>query len=175
MICRVEMPANEQIFGRFYRWRLMHGSGTPGARSNLFLMPLLVLVAVLFTFGFGITPLLIGAVVLLAAIFFGYSLWMKPSRMFRSKAGAALTTEVSIFTEASFTRTVRSEEGGMPDNSTGNYSVLIKAVETNRDFYLFTSPAQAYLIDKEYFTKGSAEELRSILQKTMGAKFKGKK
>ena len=24
MLCRIEMPANEQIYGRFYRYRMLH-------------------------------------------------------------------------------------------------------------------------------------------------------
>lgn len=175
MLCRVEMPTNEQIYGRFYRYRILHQPG--GGRLGIILMPLLIVALLFFVISWGVSPLLLGLVIVLVAAWGGYTFWVRPNSVFRSKGGAALQTEVMIFTEGGYNRSVKSEEGGVPDNASGSYAGLHSAVETGRDFYLFTSPTQAYLVDKEYFTKGSPEELRTMLDAKMGGKFKypGKK
>lgn len=173
MLCRIEMPTNEQIFGRFYRYRILKGTGN--SRLSIIVLPVLIVVFSLFLFFTGMSPVVSGGLILLAVGYVVFTLVMKPNSIFRQKAGAALQTEVYIFTENGFTRSVRSEEGGMPDNLSAQYDILVKAVETKQDFYLFTSQTQAYLVDKEYFTKGTPEELRATLQKKLGAKFVAKK
>ncbi len=172
MLCRVEMPTNEQIFGRFYRYKFRHGA--QGGRSSLLLMSgvILIFCAVLLFSGGGLTLPLILLVVLGA--YFLYMLFLRPASLFKQKPGAALQTEVTIFTPSGFNRSVTSEEGGQPETASMQYSALHMAVETKQDFYLYTSPTQAYLIDKAYFTKGSPEELRETLKAALGSKFKGK-
>lgn len=173
MLCRVEMPTNEQIFGRFYRYKMTR-KGAPG-RGSLIFLPILVVAAAVFMYFSGFGLVVPAVLVALVAAYLIFTLFIKPGQLFRKKGGAALQTEVYIFTETGFTRSVRSEEGGLPENYSGQYTVLVNAVETGNDFYLFTGPNQAYLVDKEYFTKGSPEELRETLQKRLGKKFKGKK
>jgi hypothetical protein len=173
MLCRVEMPFNEQIFGRFYRYRMLRLRG--GGRAGVILLPVAAAAVLLLTLAADLSPLLPLAALALAGGWIGYTLYARPNSIFRGRGGAALQTEVTVFTETGFNRSVKSEEGGLPENTSGNYSALTLAVETSRDFYLFTSPAQAYLMDKAYFTKGSPEELRRILRKGMGGKFKGGK
>lgn len=171
MLCRVEVPANEQLYGRFYRYRMLHRNGRLSIWGIL-AFPLLVLTAgvLLWGGGFGlVAPLVFGAV---AAAYLGYMLYWVPNRRFREKPGAALQTEVYIFTESGYTRSVHSEEGGLPENASGRYDSLYAAVETRHDFFLFTGPSQAYLIDKAYFTNGTAEDLRALLRQGMGGKFK---
>ncbi len=172
MLCRVEMPTNEQIFGRFYRYKFRHGA--QGGRSGLFLMSLVVLVfcCVLLFSGGGFTLPVVLLVIL--AAYFLYILFLRPTSLFKQKGGAALQTEVTIFTPTGFNRSVTSEEGGQPETASMQYNALYMAVETRQDFYLYTGPSQAYLIDKEYFTKGSPEELRETLKTALGDKFKGK-
>ncbi len=172
MLCRVEMPSNEQIFGRFYRYKTLRGGS--GSRMSLLLMPIVVLifcVILVFTGSGLLLPLGLAAVL---AIYFYYSLFIRPTSLFRAKPGAALQTEITIFTETGLNRSVSSEEGGLADTESLQYASLHMAVETSHDFYLFTSPSQAILIDKEYFTKGSPEDLHTVLQKALGAKFKAK-
>lgn len=173
MLCRVEMPANEQIFGRFHRYRLLHPQkGREG--YGLFLAPGLVAAAALFLLFTGFYPAFCLAVLAGATALLVWPLYIRPGTLFRKTPGLALQTEVTIFTETGFSRSVTSEEGGPPDTASGQYDSFVKAVETRRDFYLFTAPGHAYLIDKDFFTKGSPEELRAILQKAMGARFSGK-
>lgn len=173
MLCRVEMPANEQIFGRFYRYKLLHNIGG-SSRLGFFILPLLALFILWFSWSsMGVPTIGIIAVVFVAAYFI-FTLYVKPGQIFRKKGGAALNTEITIFTDTGFTRSVRSEEGGFPENSSSQYSALTMAVETNKDFYLFTGPSQAYMVDKAYFTKGTVEDLRATLDAKMGAKFKSK-
>lgn len=178
MLCRVEMPANEQIYGRFYRYKMLRlsnfGPQQGGGRSSLILMGVLAAVLVIFAVmsGMYLPAAIVGALVVGYIVF---TMYIRPGQIFRKKAGAALNTEVTIFTDNGFQRSVRSEEGGPPDNMSAQYDTLVLAVETGHDFYLFTSPAQAYLIDKEYFTKGAPQELREVLQKKLGKKFKGPK
>lgn len=173
MLCRVEMPTNEQIYGRFYRWKLMHLGGMAGLFS-VFGIPVLGLLAAYFlwTTGAGLTTVLA-----IAAVALGYTiylLYIKPSMEFKKREGVALQTEVFIFTDTGFSRVIRSEESGVKDNSSAQYNLVQTAVETGQDFYLFTSRTQAYLVDKEYFTKGSPDDLRATLKTKLGSKFKTK-
>ena len=170
MLCRVEMPANEHIFGRFYRYRTTH-TATGSAKPGIWLFPLLGIVLILLLFLNGVNLLFCGIAALLLCGIVYYTYWMKPASIFHKQPGAALQTEVTVFTPTGFNRSVRSEEGGSPDNTSASYSSLVKAVETKQDFYLFTGQTQAYLIDKNYITDGTAEELRAVLLKEMGAKF----
>ncbi len=169
MLCRVEMPANEQIYGRFYRYRLFRGAGS--GRMAMLLLPLLAVVAVVLMLTSGMPIYLSGGVILLLVLYLGYTLYYKPMQIFRKKGGAAMLTEVTMLTDSGLNRTVKSEEGGAPETASVQYSALHHAVETGKDFYLFTSPAQAYMLDKEYFTKGSPEDLRAVLNAKLGAKF----
>lgn len=166
MLCRVEMPKNEQIYGRFYRYRLLRGRG-----AGQFALPAVLLVLVVFLFIGSPSPLFPLALLVVLLIYLGYILFLRPGLHFRAQPGAALITEVTIFTDTGITHTQRSEEGGLPDTQNLSYDVLLKAAETKQDFYLFTSPAQAILIDKSYFTKGSPEELREVLKDALGARF----
>lgn len=173
MLCRVEMPTNEQTFGRFYRYQILHGE-TEAGRSSLYL-PILLFLTGIFFWVIGMPVWMAGVLALLAVAMLVYSFWLRPATIFRKKGGIALQTEVYIFTDTGLTRSLRSEEGGLPDNSSMRYDGLLKAVETKSDFYLYTARNQAYLVDKEYFTNGTPEELRGYLQKVLGAKFKAKK
>lgn len=173
MLCRVEMPTNEQIFGRFYRYQLLHGE-SEGGRGALY-MPLLLVILAGLSLLMGLKAWVAGAICVAAIALFVYTMWIKPGTIFRKKGGIALQTEVYIFTETGLTRSLRSEEGGLPENTSMRYDGLLKAVETKQDFYLYTAPNQAYFVDKEYFTNGSPEELHSFLQATLGSKFKAKK
>lgn len=175
MICRVEMPTNEQIFGRFYRYRLMHGQGQGGGRSMVIMLAILVAAMLMLFFTFSLSVWLLVGAAALVVLWLGYLMWWKPNQLFRKKEGAALQTEVTIFTKSGVTRTVKSEEGGLPETTSVNYSTMLKAVETGQDFFLFLSPAQAIMVDKEYFTNGTPEELRAVLKDKLGANFKGKK
>ncbi|MDL2325198.1 YcxB family protein [Ruminococcaceae bacterium OttesenSCG-928-A16] len=175
MLCRVEMPTNEQTFGRFYRYQMLHGQGGEGGgRGNLY-MPLLLALVGVFSLVMGLPVWVGGGIIVLALAFVVYMFYVRPGTIFRKKGGIALQTEVYIFTETGLTRSLRSEEGGLPDNSSMRYDGLTRAVETSRDFYLYTSRSQAYLVDKEYFTNGTPDDLRDCLKKTMGDKFKQKK
>lgn len=172
MLCRVEMPNNEQIFGRFYRYRMFHGGASGGVGFFTLPVVLFILCACLFVGG---TDYFFPTALLAVGVFYTlYLLYLKPVLRFRAKPGAALLTEVTVFTGTGLTHSVRSEEGGLPDNQSISYDGLLKAVETSQDFYLFTAPDQAILIDKTYFTNGSPEELREMLKTAMGERLKKK-
>lgn len=47
------------------------------------------------------------------------------------------------------------------------YSALLKVEETERYLYLFNQPSTAFLIDKNGFTQGSAEELKALLRQKL--------
>lgn len=169
MLCRVEMPKNEQINGRFYRYRLLRTAG--GAQLAL---PAVLLVICVFLLLGGASPFVAVALLVVVAIYTAYLLYLKPNLHFRAQPGAALITEVTILTDTAITHTERSEEGGLPENQNLLYGALLRAVETGQDFYLFTTPSKAILLDKEYFTKGTADELRETLRAQLGDKFKTK-
>lgn len=172
MLCRVEMPTNEQTYGRFYRWKLLNQGGT--ASKVIFLaLPVLLLVFAVWAFlsSGSWLPMILFAISLAYTIF---SLYIRPGQEFKRRGGAALETEIYIFTETGFVRNVRSEESGQMDHTSQQYDVLVKAVETKQDFYLFYGPNTAYLVDKEYFTNGTAEDLRTVLTKKLQGKFTSK-
>ena len=173
MLCRIEMPTNEQIYGRFYRWKLLNQGGM-AAKFGIFGLPVLAILAAVLAWSVGVNQIILIALVVAAVGYTAYLLYVRPNMEFRKKEGAALQTEVYIFTETSFTRSVRSEESGMQDNTSGQYNIIVSAVETGKDFFLFTSRTQAYLLDKEYFTKGTPEEMRATLRSKLGNKFKTK-
>lgn len=45
-----------------------------------------------------------------------------------------------------------------------------KAYETDKAFYFYISPVQAYFLSKEDFTEGTPEDLRNLLKSKLGAK-----
>lgn len=178
MLCRIEMLNHEAIFARFYRYRMLHGAGPGGGGGSKFTiigLPIIVLLLSLFMWSAGVNNTLILIALALVAAYLLYILVLQPRSLYRKKSGAALETLVYLFTENGVTRSARSEEGGLPENTSMRYDGLVKVVETSKDFYLFTSQTQAYLVDKEYFTNGTPEELREMLRKEMGDKFKGPK
>ncbi len=171
MLCRVEMPNNEQIFGRFCRWRVMFEKSI-----FTFLLPLIVVgMAVALFFTSEVPVIISGGLSLFVVVWYIYILFVRPHTLYQKKAGAALLTEVTIFTENGLTRSVRSEEGDEYRSESMQYSVLAKVVETTQDFYIFTSPTKAFLIDKDYFTKGEAQDLSNLLSAKLGKKYIGKK
>ena len=173
MLCRVEMPANEEIFGRFYRYRMLKAKN--GGRASVVVMPLFAVIVAVLIYSASANILFAALPALVALVYLVHQLYLRPKQIFNKKGGAAMFTEVTILTESGYQHIVKSEEGGHPDTSGGQYGALNQAVETSQDFFLFTSPAVAIMLDKDYFTKGSPEELRATLKKALGNKFKGKK
>ncbi len=167
MLCRVEMPTNEQVFGRFYRWRMLHGQRRSGV-----LLPVVALAAAVLLLAMGADLWLVLLLAGVCAAYVAYAFYITPASRFRQKGGAALQTETTILTETGLSRNVKSEEGGFPETQSVQYVALHSAVETSRDFYLFMSPNEAFLLDKAYFTNGTPEELRAVLKEKMGGKFK---
>lgn len=170
MLCRVEMVNSEQRYGRFYRWRMLHLQG--GLKGTIIIMAVLMVLAVAMLYTSNTNPMFILLIVAAVLGYFIYQLYIKPNSMFRKRPGAAMETEVYIFTENGFTLNVKNEESGTSDHSSSQYSVLTSAVETGGDFILFTSPTQGYMIEKTAFTNGSPDELREVLKQKMGKKFK---
>jgi hypothetical protein len=165
------MPTNEQIFGRFYRHKLMNGPRGQNMRSMIIFMPILGILVAVFAYLSGTSIAISLGIVALVLVYLIFTLAIKPASIFRKKSGAALQTEVTILTEGGINRVVKSEESGMVDSSSVQYSALYSAAETAKDFYLYHAPAQAYMLDKEYFTNGTPEELRAILRTKLGKKF----
>ena len=171
MLCRVEMPANDQIYGRFYRYRMLHPQkGAQGGRGAL-LLPVVALLLCALLFALGLPPLVLVLLVAAALAYVYYSFFMRPAALFRQREGAALQREVTIITANGVQRTVKGEEGGGGQMASAQFAALFGAAETRRDFYIFTSPTEAYLLDKGYFTNGTPEELRALLREKMGDKF----
>lgn len=165
---------HEAIYGRYFRYQALHGPDA-SARTNLIILPVLLLALNIAAWFMGFRGILFYVVLAVLAAYFYYALWMRPVRMFRAKPGAALQKQVFVFTENGYTRSLKGEEGGVEESTSGRYDALVKVVETAKDFYLYTAPSQALLVDKEYFTEGTATDLRAILQKALGSRFKASK
>jgi len=57
-----------------------------------------------------------------------------------------------------------SEADSVSGTSKLRYSALYKVYETKNDFYIFLTPAHAFLVSKTDFIKGVPGDLRSMLQ-----------
>ncbi len=64
---------------------------------------------------------------------------------------------------------MRAEE--YADQATVKYSALCKAYETSAYFFLYIKKNSAFIIDKTTFEGGSPEDLRAVLEKTLGKQF----
>ncbi|NLW79426.1 MAG: hypothetical protein GXY32_08465 [Ruminococcaceae bacterium] len=170
MLCRVEMPCNAQSHSRFYRWQLLHMGGAAG-RVMLLGLPFLVVLFAALMLGARLPVWVPVLLALAAGAYYIWLLWGKPLVQFRKMPGAALLREVTVFTAHGLNRTVRSEDGGPPENDSATYSALAMAVETRQDFYLFTTSTRAYTVDKACFTNGTPAELRAALQAQLGERF----
>jgi len=51
------------------------------------------------------------------------------------------------------------------------YKALDKVYETKNDFYIFLTPANAFLVSKSDFISGSADELRVLFQAKLNGRF----
>ncbi len=170
MLCRVEMPTHEQIYARFFRYRLLHSSNKSRFNNTALLAILCPLLALLLLILIG-DILLSLAVLLLFSILFSFVLFLRPLLLFRAKPNAAMNTEITVFTATGCTRKVTSEEGGISETANLPYHNFVKVVETKHDFYFFYNTTHAYLIDKQYFTAGDADTLRTLLSGTLGPIF----
>ncbi len=61
------------------------------------------------------------------------------------------------------------ESGGEKEESFIKYMAIYGVYETNTDFYLYISKHQAYILDKNGFQSGTAEELRELLRTAAGS------
>lgn len=58
---------------------------------------------------------------------------------------------------------IRTTQPGVEVNMHFDYSILYAVHETESDFFLFTQQKRAYIVDKNGFTTGTAEELKEVL------------
>lgn len=172
MLCRVEMQLNQKIYGRFYRYQVYHGPDSGRMFAFVFLPALMLFMALLFWFA-GAASSLVAIMAALGVVLFGYQMYARPSQEFSKKVRRP-EEHLFIFTPTMLQYVVTSADGdGKPIETLDlQYSQFVKAVETKKDFYLYTSPNQALLIDKTCFTHGSADALRTTLKETMGKTFK---
>ena len=73
-----------------------------------------------------------------------------------------------IFGDECFTATQTG--GGSNGTNETKYSVLLRVYETEDSFYLYLTPAQAYLLSKDDFVTGTPLELRELLQRNLEGK-----
>ena len=52
------------------------------------------------------------------------------------------------------------------------YSVFLKVIETQEQYFLYISHTQCYVINKADITAGSIDELNKIFSSNLGVKFK---
>lgn len=57
------------------------------------------------------------------------------------------------------------------DSISGKYTELLKAVESNDHFLMFVNKKTIHVVRKDSFTEGTPDELRDILQKSIGKKY----
>ncbi len=173
MLCRVEMPYHEQIYARFYRYKLFHKGSQANIKSTVVLLLFLTVSIVFLSLWIG-NSIIFLLTMLVFALWFFYLLYWRPLSQFRALPNAAMQTEITLFTANGLSRKVTNENGSTTETNSLSYHGLVKAVETKQDFYLFYGETKAYLIDKQYFTNGDAETLRKLLLESMGNSFTGR-
>lgn len=75
-----------------------------------------------------------------------------------------------VFTNEHFEYITRASE--TTGQSQYKYESLLKAYERKDAFYLYAEGIKACVVNKNGFTQGSMEELRSLLKSKLGTKFK---
>lgn len=100
-------------------------------------------------------------------LFYVYAFTM-PKKYVNRSPSLFQTSMVLMFNDDSLT----SEQIGDIASGTGvtKYEALQKVYETKTTFYLYLTPRQALLITKSDITKGTPEELRSLLRAKLPAK-----
>ena len=80
------------------------------------------------------------------------------------------TSGTFIFKDSSVETVINSDT--VSSQGELQYSELFKVCETDKFIFLFLNKMQAYIVDKATIENGTEDELRAVLQKSLGNKYK---
>lgn len=109
-------------------------------------------------------------VILIAYLLISYY-WYFIVPKIRYKAMAKLQEAENQFLFEDETVTAVTQSGEYSDEARMEYSLFVKAFETSKYFFLFTTHNQAYIVDKSTIEGGSAADIRLKLSSVLGNKY----
>ena len=134
----------------------------------VFVLMLLNFLIIAFSGGSSINLLTFGCGALLVVLeLFMY--FAVPKIQYKSLSKMKDLTNEYVFSDDGFTADCNSEE--YKGKSEVKYSLLIKAFETKRYFFLFENKRQAFVVDKSTLENGTAEEIREKISAVIGKKY----
>ena len=97
-------------------------------------------------------------------------LFVAPSQVKRAiRAQADKNNVVTYhFTDEEFEESTESVNNS--SQSRNQYAVVTKVTESRRYLYLYISPTQAHIVDKQGFTEGTEQDFRALLRTVIEAK-----
>lgn len=98
-----------------------------------------------------------------------FSYFILPIISYRSMKKLAGTRVNFVFSDDSMY--VHSDSDLHKTDSTMNFEVLFKVMETEERLFLFQTKSQAFVVDKSTLEGGSIEDLRKVLMAVMGKKY----
>lgn len=110
--------------------------------------------------------LVCGAFIIILDLFMCF---VMPSVQYKSMSKMKDLENTYVFYDDEFTAECTSEE--YSGQAEIKYSLLIKAFETKRYFFLFENKRQIFIVDKNTFEKGGCNLLREKLATVLGKKY----
>ena len=111
-----------------------------------------------------LSGLLVLLSVMLSLLYF-----LAPVRMYKNAGTMADMRKNFIFREKELY--VESSGEMYRGESTVQYSLLFKAMETGAYFFIYVTKSQLFIVDKATLEGGSAEDIRSAMSAVLGEKY----
>lgn len=160
----IETKYTYEVYKQYYWFSLFRGKNYRyGIATFPFVSALMFVLAILsFTWFDSMLSTVISTTGTVICVLFYLMAFLLPKRYVKHSPALFQSGLTLIFNEDSFTTT----QTGDLASGTGitSYKALIKIYETRDVFYVYMTPVQALLLPKKDITKGSPEELRSLLQ-----------
>lgn len=110
------------------------------------------------------------AMILFFGLYLAFFIFAFPKIQFKKNAVYKNSENTFVFRDEEFT--VSGENNICNGTSTIKYTGLHKVYETREYIYLYATPRQAYIVDKEKIEKGKESELTKLLINNVGDKYK---
>lgn len=138
-------------------------------RAVLCLVLMLLLVAELIEFDFNIIPIILIIVLILIIVIDCFMYFVLPVIQYKSLAKTKESVNEYIFCDKSFNIKTQSEEH--IGETKIEYSMIWKAYETSRYFFVYLTKNQVFIIDKSTVEGGAAEDIRNKLVEFLNDKY----
>ncbi len=95
--------------------------------------------------------------------------FLAPVQMYKNAGKIADMRKYFVFRDTDFH--VQSSGEKYEGESTVQYSLLFKTMETGAYFFIYLTKSQFYIVDKSTLEGGSAEDIRSAMSAVLGEKY----